>query len=123
MMSWSIAVAPHWGRTRASRSRLALSPDALSAAHGHHDLQPVAVRQAFVRVRAARHDLAVALERDTFTGELQAVDQLGRGQRSVEVAALAVDGESDHETNLTMGPAARPPPGSSKPHLAVSERD
>ena len=53
-------------------------------------------RAALLREATARNDLAVALQRNAFAGESQLLDQLGDGERIVEAAPLAVDGERDH---------------------------
>jgi len=45
---------------------------------------------------STRNDLAIALQRNAFAGELQVLDQLGDGEGGLETAPLAVDGEGDH---------------------------
>ena len=67
-----------------------------STADRDHDLEPVTVEQRLLSEAAARHDLAIALQRNALVGEAQLFDQLGDGEGIVEAAPLAVDGERDH---------------------------
>src|SRR5688572_21972139 len=69
---------------------------ASAAAHGHHDLEAVAVRQPLGSVPAAWHDLAVSLERDALAREVEPRQQLGAVERCFELARFAVDGNGDH---------------------------
>src|SRR6185436_1546294 len=58
-----------------------------------HDLHAVAVGKLLLFELPARHDLAVALERDALACKLQARNQLSGGERRFEAARLAVYGE------------------------------
>src|SRR3954465_10362434 len=65
-------------------------------AHRNHELQSIAVDELLCAELSARHDLAITLHCNAFAGELQLLDQLGDGERILEAAPLAVDGERDH---------------------------
>jgi len=71
-------------------------PGQSTAAHRHDDFERIAIGQHFVRVATARHDFAVALDRDALAGEVQAFDELAAVQRAFELMSFAVDGECDH---------------------------
>ena len=55
-----------------------------STSHRDDDLDAVAVGQARFGEAAARHDLAVALDREPPAGERELVEQLGEGERGGE---------------------------------------
>src|SRR5258706_16144351 len=62
----------------------------LASADRDHDLDAVALREALVGKAAARHDLAVALDRQALAGELELVEELRDRGRSIELARCAV---------------------------------
>jgi hypothetical protein len=64
-----------------------------AAAHRNHDLEPVTLGKALHGEAAARHDLAVPLERNAFSNEIQVRQELGAVEWLIELAALAVDGD------------------------------
>jgi len=68
-----------------------------TAADCDHNLEPVAVSKLLIAEQAARDDLAVALERDALSGELELFDQLLAAERSGELARFAIDGDGNHE--------------------------
>jgi len=61
-----------------------------TAANGDHDFDFIAVGQRLGAVPAARHDFAVALERDAFAGETQALELLLAVERLLEAVRRAV---------------------------------
>jgi len=68
-------------------------PCGLATADGHHDFELIAIRKELFAEPAARHDLAVALERDALARQLESAEQLGTVERLLEYVAFAVDGE------------------------------
>src|SRR5258706_2994961 len=64
-----------------------------AAAHGDDDFETITVTKHLLAVLAARHDLAVTLERYALAGEVQTVKQLPAVKRLFEAAGFAVDGE------------------------------
>ena len=68
----------------------------LTAAHGDHDFQPVAMSERFLVEAAARHDLAVALQRQALPGEPHVFDEPGQIGGGLELPDFAVDGDLDH---------------------------
>src|SRR5215813_7428892 len=68
----------------------------LATAYGDHDFEAIALHQGLRGVAAARHDLAVALERNAFAYELQRGDEPGATERRFELAVLAIDGDRYH---------------------------
>ena len=68
-------------------------PRRSSPAHGDHDFQPIPVGQRGFAKLAARHDLAIALHRQTFPGQIQVVQQLGKIQGMLEAVGGAVNRE------------------------------
>src|SRR5258706_5463638 len=67
----------------------------LASSDRDHDLDAVARGKALVLEATARHDLAVALDRETPPGERELVEQLGEGERGGEFARLPVQGHLD----------------------------
>ena len=68
----------------------------LSPANSHHHFQLVAIRELLGGEGAARHDFAVALQRDAFAGVAQYFDQRGNVDGYGELAACAVDADGNH---------------------------
>src|SRR5689334_8247637 len=58
-------------------------------------LDPVAVGEARLGEAAARHDLAVALDREPPAGERELVEQLGERERAGEFPGCAVQDDAD----------------------------
>src|SRR4029453_12263055 len=67
---------------------------------GDHDLELVPVREQRARVRAARHDLAVALHRHLLAHQIQRGEQGGDLDRPLEAVRLAVDRHLDHRVSM-----------------------
>src|SRR6185436_3048787 len=65
------------------------------------DLELIAIRQQRIGMRAARHDLAVALHRHLLSGEVQRGEQGGDLDRPLEAVRLAVDRDLDHRDSTT----------------------
>jgi hypothetical protein len=63
----------------------------LAAAYGHHDFEAITVGQHLLGKLAARHDFAVALQRDALVAKLHLLDQLGDADRVFEGARCAID--------------------------------
>src|SRR5258705_7351006 len=63
----------------------------LASSHRDDHLDAVAVGEALVAEAAARHDLAVALDRQPATGERELVQQLGEGERGGKISRGAVE--------------------------------
>src|SRR5512134_1800328 len=78
-----------------------------AAAHGDDDLEPVAVGELGLGVAAARDDLAVALDGDFLSGELERLQQARHVDRRAEAPGLAVDGQLDHEELVSSGSVVR----------------
>src|SRR5688500_8123852 len=70
-------------------------PRTLAPSHGDHDLDAVALDQELVGEAAARHDLAVALDREALAGELERFEDLRHGGRRGELARCAVHEDAD----------------------------
>src|SRR5258706_2051627 len=71
--------------------------------HRDHDLDTVAVDERLGCEAAARHDLAVALDREPAPGKGELVDQLGEGERGGEFPRRTVEHDADgrrHESIL-----------------------
>ena len=62
----------------------------LAAAYGDDDLQAVPVGQHLLIEAAARHDLAVALQRNALAGQLHILDKGGDADGLLEFARRAV---------------------------------
>lgn len=65
----------------------------LTAANCDNDFNFVALGQQALREQTARYDLAVALDRDTFSGKIQKGNQLGNADRVLESLWRAVDAD------------------------------
>ena len=78
-----------------------------TAANGDHDFDLVAVGQRLGTVAAARHDFAVALERDAFAGEIQALEQLQAVERLLEAVRRAVYRNQHHSIQFAAIRAGR----------------
>ncbi len=63
----------------------------LTAAHGDDDFDFIALRQYALCKRTARHDFAIALDCDAFSGEIQRCDQIGDIYRMLKNLFGAVD--------------------------------
>src|SRR3989338_9190071 len=59
-------------------------------AHGHDDLQPVAVGDRRRAVRASRHDLAIALHRDFLALQRHSLEEFGDRQGPLAMLCAAV---------------------------------
>ena len=71
----------------------------LTASDRADDLQLVAIMQSRVGELAARHDLAVAFDRQALASEAELVDQFCDAELwRIELPGIAVDGELDHES-------------------------
>jgi hypothetical protein len=68
-----------------------------AAADGDDDFEFVAVHHHLLGKAAARHDFAVALQRNALAGEFQPGDQFGAVEWMVEAASFAVDGYGNHK--------------------------
>jgi len=75
----------------------------LTAAHRDDDLQFVALRQLLRRKGTARHDLAVALQRDALAGQPHLLDEGGDADGLRESARFAVDADRYHFMILSRG--------------------
>src|SRR5687768_13301778 len=73
---------------------------ALAATHRDHDLEPVAVGEQRARMRALRHDLAVALDGDLLADEVQGGQERRDLDGSVEAVGGAVDRDLDHRVSI-----------------------
>ena len=71
-----------------------------AAAHRDDDLQLIAVRQLLRREAAARHDPAVALQRDALAGQPHLLDEGGDADGLRELARRAVDADRNHSGTL-----------------------
>src|SRR5262245_15370414 len=70
---------------------------AISAStHGDDDLELIAIEQHRRAVRAARHDLAIALHGDLLAGQLQGCKQRSHVERVLERACATVYRNLDH---------------------------
>ena len=67
-----------------------------TATHRDDDLQFIAVRQLLRRKVTARHDLAVALQRDALAGQPHLLDKGGDTDGLRELACRAVDADRYH---------------------------
>src|SRR3989442_9325980 len=77
---------------------------ALASADGDDDFERVAVREARLRVAAARNDLAVFFHGDALARELERFEEPRDVCSGLETLHLTVDGELDHfETPRTSG--------------------
>jgi hypothetical protein len=63
-----------------------------AAADGDDDFERIAIGEHLIRMAAARHDFAVALDRDPLAGKLEALEQLAAVERFIEAVRFAVDG-------------------------------
>src|SRR3989338_3863597 len=68
----------------------------LASAHRNNHLQSIAVRQLPRGEHAARHDLAVALQRDALAGQPHLLDESGDADGLRESARFAVDADRYH---------------------------
>jgi hypothetical protein len=78
------------GRARNNDRRI------LAATDGDDDLQLVGIRQLDRRMLAARHNLAIVLDRHPFAGKIQFEEEGRNAQRLGKLALLAIDAEGDH---------------------------
>ena len=67
-----------------------------AAADGDDDFDLIAVSQRLCAEPAARHDFAVAFERDALAGEIQALEQLPAIERLLKAVRRAVYGDYYH---------------------------
>ena len=65
------------------------------APDGDDDFEFVAVTEHLLAMPAARHDLAVTLERHALASEVELVEQLQAVKRLFEAASFAVNGKRD----------------------------
>ena len=59
-------------------------------------ISSVSPSAAFLAHAPARHDFAVALQRDALAREVQPLDEFAAVQRALELMGFAVDGQCDH---------------------------
>ena len=71
-----------------------------TAADGNDDFELVAVSQHLFTMTAARHDLAVALERHALAGPLELLEQLPAVERLFKTASFTVDGKCNQDGNF-----------------------
>ena len=86
-------------KNKYASSRSELHWPGSTAADGDNDLELVAVGQYLLAKPAARHDLAIALERHALAGEVQILEQLLAVERLFEAAAYTV-GQCDQSGPL-----------------------
>lgn len=67
-----------------------------TTAHGHDDLQLIAMRELGCAILAPWHDLAVALHGNAPVGEFQLDEQRGERDGSGKIVVEAVDAKGDH---------------------------
>src|SRR5690606_32823126 len=113
-------VNSRWPMFRVSEGAL-MSRFRSAAADGHDDLEAVAGRERLGVVPAARHDLAVALDRDPSAREPEFGEQRGDGAGRRQGPRIAVDDDGFHRGIVACAPVApfrsgapRVPPGLSR---------
>ena len=67
-----------------------------AAADSDDDFERIAIGEHFIRMAAAWHDFAVALDRDAFAREMQVLDKVATVQRAFELMGFAVDSQCNH---------------------------
>ena len=68
----------------------------LTATHGHHHFQFIAVRQLLHGKQTSRHNFAVALQCDAFAGQAQFFNQDGDDGEVGKLARSAVNADGNH---------------------------
>lgn len=63
----------------------------LASADRDDDFQLVAICQQMLIELSARHDLAIAFQRDTLAAQLHLIEQHGDADRTIEMARFAID--------------------------------
>src|SRR5512140_2875696 len=96
-----------------SASSTAIFSGAFTLAPSHRDdhLDPVAVRDPGLAEPAARHDLAVPLDREPPPGEGERVDQLVEGERGGKFARRPVQDDADGRGHAAIIGGSAPPAG------------